>query len=337
MDIHGIGHVEGAIGGFSTHSVNFFKSLAKIINLEVTNIPFKIPISEWRNDKYVADAHILLTFPVYLTFYSDERFKGKKIVYTVFEQTNLNKLPKLDTGDEIWTASTWGKSILKDHGLDSEVVPEGVDPEMFNPSRTPQPALKKFDVFKFLCIGRYDKRKNLDVLIKAFLEEFKYDNDVALVMANLEVNKQIFKDKKIIYINPTNNHRILGRLYTSCDAFVFPTRAEGWGLPVCEAMACGLPTIVTGYSAITDFANNSNAYIIEHTIEDMADDMGQWANPDEKHLRHLMRHVYENREEAKEKGKYASEYILGNFTWGHAAKKALKLLSLGATGNTKND
>ena len=156
-------------------------------------------------------------------------------------------------------------------------------------------------------------------------------------MANLESNRQIFKDNKIIYINPTTNHDTLGRLYTSCDAFVFPTRAEGWGLPVCEAMACGLPTIVTGYSAITDFANNSNAYIIEHTMEDMADDMGQWANPDEKHLRHLMRHVYENREEAKEKGKRASEDILGNFTWDHAAKKALELLSLGTTGNAKNN
>ena len=217
------------------------------------------------------------------------------------------------------------------------MVPEGVDPEIFNPSRTPQPALKKFDVFKFLCIARYDKRKNLDVLIKAFLEEFKHEDDVALVMSNLAVNKQIFRDKKIIYVNPMNSHHTLGRLYASCDSFVFPTRAEGWGLPVCEAMACGLPTIVTGYSAITDYANNSNAYIINHTMEDMPNDRGQWANPDEKHLRHLMRYVYENREEAKEKGKQASEDILGNFTWDHATQKALQLLGvLGTSSETKN-
>jgi hypothetical protein len=74
-------------------------------------------------------------------------------------------------------------------------------------------------------------------------------------------------------------------------------------------------------------------------MEDMKDEWGTdgtWANPDVMHLRHLMRHVYENREEAKEKGKIASKHILSNFTWDHAAKKALELLSLGTTGETKN-
>lgn len=339
MDIHGLGCIKGFMGGFATHTVNFFKSLSKITNLEITNIPFLLPLSEWHTDKYSADAHILLTYPQYLAFFSNNKLKGRKITYTVFEQTNLDNHPKMDTGDELWTASTWGKNILKNHGIDAKVVPEGVDPEIFNPTRPPQPELKQFNVFKFLCIGRLDPRKNLHVLIRAFLEEFKHENDVALVMANLENNKQIYRDKKIIYVNPTKKHHQLGRLYTSCDAFVFPTKAEGWGLPVCEAMACGLPTIVTGYSAITDFANNSNAYIIEHTMEDMKDEWGTdgtWANPDEKHLKHLMRYVYENREDAKEKGKHASKHILGNFTWDQAAKKALELL-LGTSGDTKNN
>jgi glycosyltransferase involved in cell wall biosynthesis len=340
MNIHGIGCISGFMGGFSTHTINFFKSLSKITNLEITNIPFLKPLSEWSTDRYSADAHILLSYPKYLAFFSNDKFEGRKITYTVFEQTNLNNHPKLDTGDELWTASKWGQNILKNHGIESKVVPEGVDPEIFNPTREPQPALEQFDVFKFLCIARSDPRKNLDVLIKAFLEEFKYDNDVALVMENLNINTQLYRDKKIIYINSSKRHEPLGRLYASCDAFVFPTKAEGWGLPVCEAMACGLPTIVTGYSAITDFADNSNAYIIEHTMEDMKDEWGTdgtWANPDVMHLRHLMRHVYENREEAKEKGKIASKHILSNFTWEHAAKKALELLSLGTTGETENN
>ena len=52
MNIHGIGCISGFMGGFSTHTINFFKSLSKITNLEITNIPFLKPLSEWSTDRY---------------------------------------------------------------------------------------------------------------------------------------------------------------------------------------------------------------------------------------------------------------------------------------------
>ena len=45
----------------------------------------------------------------------------------------------------------------------------------------------------------------------------------------------------------------LGVLYRSSDCFVLPTRGEGWGLPIIEAMACGVPVIATSWSAQCDF------------------------------------------------------------------------------------
>ena len=44
------------------------------------------------------------------------------------------------------------------------------------------------------------------------------------------------------------------------DAFVLPTRGEGWGRPVMEAMAMGLPVIVTNFSGTTAFISSSTAY-----------------------------------------------------------------------------
>src|SRR3546814_4496952 len=58
---------------------------------------------------------------------------------------------------------------------------------------------------------------------------------------------------RIRVVPPVATHRTFSGIYTACDAFVAPARAEGWDLPVIEAMACGLPTIVTGYSGPTEF------------------------------------------------------------------------------------
>ena len=82
-------------------------------------------------------------------------------------------------------------------------------------------------------------------------------------------------------ILPSHGHH-LSRLY----AFVSPFRAEGWGLPLLEAMARGVPVIATGYSAPTDFLGaeafaSITAVLIETPYFNRADgDYGQWALPD---------------------------------------------------------
>ena len=58
----------------------------------------------------------------------------------------------------------------------------------------------------------------------------------------------------------------LAGLYTACDCLVHPYRGEGFGLPIAEAMACGLPVIVTGYGAALDYCNEENAYLIPARI-----------------------------------------------------------------------
>jgi glycosyltransferase involved in cell wall biosynthesis len=52
------------------------------------------------------------------------------------------------------------------------------------------------------------------------------------------------------------------RLYAAVDCFVLPTRGEGWGLPIFEAMAMGLPVIATNWSGQVDFMNENNAFPI---------------------------------------------------------------------------
>ena len=124
-------------------------------------------------------------------------------------------------------------------------------------------------------------------------------------------------------------------LYSQANAFVLPSRAEGWGLPLMEAMSCALPVIATDYSAPTDFLHEGNAYLIR--VERMVDvfdpyffpdsrELGEWAQPDTAHLRELMRHVVTHRGEAEEKGRRARREVCERWTWRHGAEIAHRRL-----------
>ena len=49
-------------------------------------------------------------------------------------------------------------------------------------------------------------------------------------------------------------------MYAQSDAFVMPTRGEGWGLPICEAMAMGLPVVATNFSGPTAYLTRANSH-----------------------------------------------------------------------------
>jgi glycosyltransferase involved in cell wall biosynthesis len=101
----------------------------------------------------------------------------------------------------------------------------------------------------------------------------------------------------------------LPRLYGAVDAFVLPSRGEGWGRPHVEAMAMGLPVIATNWSGITEFLSERNGYPLRYThlapIPEGAFAGHLQAEADVAHLRQLMRHVVQHQSEAIAKGQQA--------------------------------
>lgn len=55
----------------------------------------------------------------------------------------------------------------------------------------------------------------------------------------------------------------LPRLYKAANAFVLPTRGEGWGLPIMQAMAMEMPAIATNWSGPTDFMTKDTSYLLD--------------------------------------------------------------------------
>lgn len=284
------------------------------------------------------------------------RFAGKKRVgCTVWESSRLpgGWSEQMNQLDKAWAVTKWGKEVFEYSGVevDIDVVPEGV-PDFFTPTAPPIDDLTKRDTFKFLSIFKWERRKSPDMLLRAFAKNFADDPSVELFllcynpfMVRNEAEWQqtqyrllwqegIPKLDNLFFLPHIGSYLEMPRLYVSCDAFVLPTKGEGWGLPITEAMACGLPTIATNIGAVREYMNDSVGYLIDvHSLE-MANDPPFiqpeedmfWEVPDEDHLAELMFKVWENQTEAKKKGQKAAQHIAKNFSWAKAAKKAWRSL-----------
>jgi glycosyltransferase involved in cell wall biosynthesis len=250
---------------------------------------------------------------------------------------------------DIWVYSNYLKTCYEKSGIPSEmihIIPPGIDSNLFNPNAPAFPPFKNLinNRFCFFYNGGVTLRKGTDILVNAFLNEFSADENVCLIIKdsfsygkelalkiqNLSLRTDI---AKIHYILQNFSHEDLPSLYQTCDCYVHPYRAEGFGLPVAEAMACCKPVITTGYGSTVDFISSESGFLVDSTVEYMKNksisgfdtvDYPFWAVPDLKHLQILMRYVYEHYDEAKVKATVGRNEILGNFSIKIAALKAEK-------------
>jgi len=252
--------------------------------------------------------------------------------------------------DEVWIPSHYVRQVYIDSGIDPEkvhVIPNGINPEIFNPDGSEMKIHSKKG-FKFLFVGGTIYRKGIDILINTYLKTFTAKDDVVLVIKDIgsksfysgqnlaEEIKKIRKNPKapaIYYIEKDLTETEMASLYRACDCLVHPYRGEGFGLPVLEAMACGLPVIVTAGGSTDDFVDDNTGYRVpsRRTIFGNRDignleTVGEtwFLEIEQGSLQEKMRYVMTHLDEARAIGRNASQKVLSEFTWQKVAEKYLE-------------
>jgi glycosyltransferase involved in cell wall biosynthesis len=245
---------------------------------------------------------------------------------------------------ETWVYSQYLKACYVNDGLPPEkihVIPLGVNPALFRPDAPPLAAIQAAtgECFRFLFSGGATPRKGVDLLVNAYLAEFRTHEPVCLVIKDggnypPEMGRQIEAvaahpgHARILYTRKSLNPQELAGLYTACHCYVHPYRSEGYGLPIAEAMACGLPVIVTGGGACLDFTSAHEVSYIPSTVRRLPERSFEgvptvgnpyWLEPDLPSLRRLMRRAYTSYAELREKAILTSVRIRTGHTWVQSA------------------
>ncbi len=242
---------------------------------------------------------------------------------------------------EVWCPTSWVRDCYVRSGVPESsvaVVPHGVDTDRFSPTG-PGYQLRTAKATKFLFVGGTIARKGVDVLLRSYLESFGPDDDVCLVVkafgsGHVYRGSTIDDQLRAVALDPLSaevelidddlTEADMAALYRSCDVLVHPYRGEGFGLPVAEAMASGLPVIVTDYGACLDFCTAENALFVPsaQTPVEMTEigpsSIGYWwAEPNADALAGIMRRVVDDPSVVSGMGEAGRRRILAEFTWNH--------------------
>ena len=240
--------------------------------------------------------------------------KGPTIGYTIFELDEFKDVEKhhCQWTDQLWVCSAWAKSIVEKYRKnDVKIVPLGIDPTIF----TPQPPSQN-DKYTFFNLGKIEIRKGHDIIYKLFKKAFPNEQDVQLVMAfdcpispksRIDPWKKLYKDElgdRVSFIERVPSQQDLVQILKDMDCGLFPSRAEGWNLPLLESICLNKPVITTFYSGHTEFCTEENSYLVSVDELEKAYDGryfmgdGNWAKigkSQEDQIIQYMRYCYENK------------------------------------------
>jgi glycosyltransferase involved in cell wall biosynthesis len=141
---------------------------------------------------------------------------------------------------------------------------------------------KRYGIKKgyILYVGTYKQHKNLETLVNAYaLLPTQIQNDYNLLVVGKQdkrypevpaLVKQLGLEDSVICVNYVNE-KDLPALYSAATVFVLPSFYEGFGLPMIEAMACGVPVVASRIPSFLEITSGAAILVEPQDIQEMAD------------------------------------------------------------------
>ncbi|BAY60600.1 putative glycosyl transferase [Calothrix brevissima NIES-22] len=203
-----------------------------------------------------------LPIPFYLTtrqvmLEEAERFPSLKDSMQSIHEPNwkLNrKQTEIELADHIFVASSVTKTSLTNCGINSHkisVIPYGAPIDTF------QPQLKSDDLFRVMFTGRFSPLKGIHYLLQAW-QDLKLNNAQLVFVGENRFPQGWLEEKYsgLYHHIPSVSHFLLNQYYSQASLIILPSLIDGFGLVVLEAMACGIPVIVTANTGASDIITN---------------------------------------------------------------------------------
>ena len=198
----------------------------------------------------------------------------------------------------------------------------------------------------FFDFSSFMNRKNPWAVIKAFERAFQdLNHHAAYLVVKLNGGhlrpddyRQFLAEvaslqSNVRLIDKVLNARSMSALMNACDCFVSLHRAEGFGRGPAEAMCCGKPVIVTGYSGNMDFTNEANACIVDYQLipvgpaEYPFGEGQKWADADVEQAAWYMRRVYEDAKFREQIARAGKHFISANHSFSAVGSRYRRRLS----------
>ena len=273
--------------------------------------------------------------------------------------TACNAMQKVIVPSKHTLACLLNTATLSNQSLrDVDIVPESfIDECLLPPSTTTIANLNFSTDFNFLVFGQLtgnnkdNDRKSIMNTVQWLLEEFRDNKNVGIILKiNAGKNSLMDRETVVRLVNELAKlHRVgvypkihlvhghmsdndVASLYyhPKVKALITATRGEGFGLPILEAAACGLPVIATGWSAHTEFLSLGKyiklQYVLNTVHQSRIDNNifvegAKWAEVDEIDFKKKTRKFYEKPEIPKRWAQDLSSLIRENYSFSAISKR----------------
>ena len=231
--------------------------------------------------KEVPDVQIRHSYPPIWTWPIHEQTKVVYIQPWEYSKALFEWQYKFETfADALIVPSNYCKSVFSTGGLRPEnlfVVPNGYDNSIFN--RNTGNSVEKFginpDKFNFIYVGNSQWRKGLDILLHAWKGSFSRSDNAKLIIKDnsrvygkSNILEEIIKMQystdcgEMVYIDEELSTSEMADIYKASQIVIHPYRAEGFGMHVQEAIACGCVPIISAEGPTDDFIPKDKGFRI---------------------------------------------------------------------------